>query len=127
IKEGDINHAFQLLFKHMEKTYEFNCILVLSFDLNCIQNRKFGSILYFIIYGTLKIAVIHGKANNIKIIVRTEDKELVIVLSFQLEFSYFFRSHLLILLLNQLINSCCHGKFRRDQKESPACIKKVWD
>lgn|GEM_PF-6145194 len=49
IKEGDINHAFQLLFKHMEKTYEFNCILVLSFDLNCIQNRKFGSILYFII------------------------------------------------------------------------------
>ncbi|WP_372636457.1 GAF domain-containing sensor histidine kinase [Fodinibius sp.] len=76
-KEG-VEYAFHFLMRQTQKLYDINCVLKMNKIVTQIKNRKMATHLYHVVQEAIKNAVMHGEAENISVIVRKSDDNLML-------------------------------------------------
>lgn len=74
-KEGMVD-AFNDLAKQLEKVHELRCELAYDETMDTIDNKEIATHLYQVAHEAAKNAAIHGKAENIKITLESDDQHL---------------------------------------------------
>lgn len=76
VEEEGVGEAFNYLKKRVERRHEVNCKLETDKILHKINRREVATNLYHIAQESIKNAIIHGEARNIKIAIIEHDQQL---------------------------------------------------